>query len=155
MPAMQKLRYIIGLLLLVHAPFFMLAQTCNQPGMLLSVRNSYRSHIEYVVFTFVNPTNTKGDLHKTNNGPFIQTPLNNMIRVSGHHFFKLSFVNSYQVCDTKNYVVVPQKKIMDVKRLQQSDGVISYVIGLAEGAKITAHTAYNYHGFHFVKLRVE
>ena len=145
------------LLLLSAVMFFLFStgQTCNQPGALISVKNSFRSQLEYVVFTFIDPYNHKGNLHKTNNGPFIQMPMNHIIKVNGKQFYKITFPYTSVVCHTKNYTVVPQKLVMDVKPLEQTDGAISYIIGLAEGAKITSHTAYNYHSFHMVKLRIE
>ena len=130
-------------------------QSCNQPGALISVKNSYRSRLEYVVFTFVDPYNHKGNLHKSNNGPFMQVPSNNIIKINGQQFYKITFPYTPVSCDTKNYTVVPQKLVRDVKPLEQTPGTISYIIGIAEGAKITSHTAYNYHGFHMVKLRIE
>jgi hypothetical protein len=132
-----------------------ISQICSQPGALLSVRNSYRSHIEYIVFTFVKPYNYKGDLTTTTTASFSQTPLFNVTKLKGDHFYKITFSNTLALCDTKNYVAVPQKKLMDFAPLQRSQGVISYAIGLAKGAKITSHTVYNYHSFHIVKLRIE
>jgi len=132
-----------------------ISQICSQPGALLSVRNSYRSHIEYIVFTFVKPYNYKGDLTTTTTASFSQTPLFNVTKLKGDHFYKITFSNTLALCDTKNYVAVPQKKLMDFAPLQRSQGVISYAIGLAKGAKITSHTVNNYHSFHIVKLRIE
>jgi len=131
------------------------SQICSQPGALLSVRNSYRSHVEYLIFTFVDPYNYKGDLTTTSTASFSQIPLFNTTKLKGHHFYKINFTNTSALCDTKNYIVVPQNKIMDFESLQRGQGIISYVIGLAKGAKITSHTAYNYHSFHIVKLRIE
>jgi hypothetical protein len=149
-------KFITGILVVVScvAGYMTYAQACNQPGALVSVRNSYRSHLEYIVFTFVDPYNSKGDLH-TATAPFLQLPSGNMIRVKGHHYYKITFSNVFAMCDTKNYYVVPQKNVEDIKPLQHAAGTISYVIGLAAGSKITSHAAYNYHGFHMVKLRVE
>jgi hypothetical protein len=130
------------------------AQTCNQPGALLSVKNSFRNKTEYIVFTFIDPYNSKGDLFKAS-GPFIQLPSLNSIVVQGVNFFKITFNNTFSVCDTKNYYIVPQEKVIDIKPIQHSAGVITYVIGLAKDAIITSHSAYNYHGFHIVKLRIE
>lgn len=130
-------------------------QSCNQPGALVSVKNSYRSKIEYLVFTFVKPHNERGILTKTNRGPFLQMPGNSLIDVKGDKFYRISFPNSYTICDTKMYAVVPQEKIKDVKSVQQNDGVIAYIIGLNADAKVTSHQSYLYHGFHIVKLRIE
>lgn len=131
------------------------AQTCNQPGALVSVKNSYRSHIEYLVFTFVKPHNERGVVAKAGRGPFIQMPGNNPIQVKGDKIMRISFPNSYTICDTKNYSVVPQNKIKDVKSVQQSDGVIAYLVGLDAHAEITHHQSYMVNGFHIVKFRIE
>jgi hypothetical protein len=131
------------------------AQICTQPGSLLSVRNSYRSHLEYIVFTFVDPYQSKGDLHKTNKALFNLQPSINSSDIKGEQFYSITFSNAYSICDTKNYYVVPQQKIKDIKLIQRKEGKITYVIGLAKDAKITSHTAYDYHGFHMVKIRVE
>ena len=130
------------------------SQSCNQPGALLSVKTAHKSDQEFIVFTFIDPHNPKGELHKVANGPFIQTPLNNPIKVAGIHFYKITFPNPYATCDTKNYIT-PHKKVLDVKALERSNGILSYIIGIAENAKIIAHTSYNYHGVHIVKLRVQ
>ena len=131
------------------------AQSCNQPGALLSVRNTVQEPFEYIVFTFVDPYEGKGNLYPGDKGPFIQSHLNNTIRVKGDHFFKITFPNVRVTCDTKQYTQLPQSKVMDVKQLQQSDGIIIYVIGLRAGAQIRSHNAVNYHGFHIVKLQVQ
>ena len=69
------------------------SQICSQPGALLSVRNSYRSHIEYLVFTFVDPYNYKGDLTTTTAASFSQIPLFNTTKLKGQHFYKITFTN--------------------------------------------------------------
>jgi hypothetical protein len=149
------LRYLFCITGLITFATESLAQTCSQPGALVSVRNSYRSHIEYVVFTFVDPYNYKGDLHKTSGRQFVQLPINNPFTMKGDLFYKITFPNSFALCETKNYTVVPQGKLMDFKLLEKSGNTISYVLGLSKSAKITSHTAYNYHGFHMVKIRME
>ena len=126
-----------------------IAQICSQPGSLLSVKNSYRSHLEYIIFTFVNPYQSKGELHKTDKGSISRSD------VKGDQFYSLTFNNAFHICNTKNYYVVPQLKIKDIKLIQRKEGKITYVIGLAKDAKITSHTAYDYHGFHMIKIRVE
>jgi len=131
------------------------SQICTQPGALLSVRNSYRNSVEYIVFTFVDPYNYKGDLTTTSAASFSQIPQFNISKLKGQHFYKITFSNTYTLCDTRNYVVVPQNKINFFETLQRAQGTISYAIGLSKQAKITSHTAYNYHSFHIVKLRIE
>jgi len=130
------------------------AQSCNFPGALLSVKTTHKGNAEFIVFTFMNPHKPKGQLGKTGSGVLIQKPLGTTITVAGKQFYTISFDNPFEYCDTKRYIV-PHKKVLDVKPLQWSDGIISYVIGLSDDAKIAAHTAYNYHGVHIVKLRVE
>lgn len=147
---MKTLSFLLTLFFIDGA----IAQTCNQPGALLTVRTLHSAEAEYVVFTFVDPHSPRGELNKTDNGPFLQTPLNNPIAVKGDKYYKIIFNNSPLHCDTRNYIT-PNNKILDVKRLQNSDGVISYVLGIARDASITAHLAYNYHGFHIVKLKVQ
>lgn len=88
------------------------SQICSQPGALVSVRNSYRSHVEYIVFTFVDPYNYKGDLTTTTTTSFSQIPLFNISKLKGNHFYKITFTNTFALCDTKNYVIVPQKKYL-------------------------------------------
>ncbi len=151
---MKNLQFLFAVIIFLAAKSAT-SQICSQPGTLLSVRNSYRSHIEYIVFTFVDPYNYKGDLTTTTTASFSQTPLFNITKLKGHHFYKITFTNTGPLCDTKNYVLVPQKKIIDFAPLQRAQGIISYAIGLAKGTKITSHTAYNYHSFHIVKLRIE
>lgn len=150
-----SIKFIISTFVLQFVLTTVGGQTCNQPGSLLSVRNSYRSHLEYIIFTFVDPYSLKGDLHKTDKAAFNQQPLINSTDVKGDQFYTISFSNAFVLCDTKKYYVVPQAKIKDIKLLQKTDGKIMYIIGLAKNVKITSHTAYNYHGFHMVKIRVE
>jgi len=144
----------IVLLLMISVCSIAAAQTCNQPGALLTVRTAISGDAEYVVFTFVNPHKPKGELNLTK-GPFTQTPLNNPIPVKGEQLYRISFGNSPVHCDTKLYLEPRHKKITDVKRLQNAEGIISYVIGLEKDAAIAAHLVYNYHGFHIVKLKVQ
>lgn len=129
-------------------------QTCNQPGALLTVRTAHAGEAEYIVFTFVDPHKPKGELTQNVKGPFIQTRLNNPVDVKGEHFHQIVFTNTPLHCDTRDYIF-RNKKIADVKRLSNTNGTITYVIGLVKDAKITAHLAYNYHGFHIVKLKVK
>lgn len=148
-------KFIIFTLVLQLVLTTAIAQTCSQPGSLMSVRNSYRSHLEYIIFTFVDPYTSKGELHKTDKGSFSQQPSVNSTDVKGEQFYTITFNNAFSLCDTKKYYVVPQTKLKDVKLLQKTEGKIMYVIGLAKNVKITSHTAYNYHGFHMVKIRIE
>ena len=74
-----------------------IAQICSQPGSLLSVKKSYRSHLEYIVFTFVDPYQSKGDLHKTDKGSISRSD------VKGDHFYSITFNHAFHICDTKNY----------------------------------------------------
>ncbi len=131
------------------------AQTCIQPGSLVSVRNSYRSHLEYIIFTFIDPYKSKGELHKTTKGSFNLQPSISGTNIQGDQFYSITFNNAFSICDTKNYCVVPQEKIKDIRLIQRTEGKIAYVFGLAKNATITSHMAYTYHGFHMVKIRVE
>ena len=150
-----SLRFIVLMLVLPVVHLTAGAQICSQPGSLLSVRNSYRSHLEYIIFTFVDPYQSKGDLHKTDKGLINLQPSINRSDIKGEQFYSITFNNAYSICDTKNYYVVPQLKIKDINLIQRKEGKITYLIGLAKDAKITSHTAYDYHGFHMVKIRVE
>lgn len=148
------MKKIATILLLNTCFYYGISQSCTFPGSLISVKTEHNSEADFVIFTFMDPHKHKGELNKTSNGPFIQTPLNNTIKVAGKQFYIISFPNSFAYCDTKNYIT-PHKKVMDVKPLQRSDGIISYVIGLAEDVKIKAHTSYSHHSVHIVKLRVQ
>jgi hypothetical protein len=148
------MKKIAAVLLFNICFYYRYSQSCTFPGSLISVKTVHNGEADFVVFTFIDPHKPKGELSKTGNGPFIQTPLNNPIKVAGKQFYIISFPNPFAYCDTKNYIT-PHKKILDVKPLQRSDGIISYVIGLAENVKIAAHTSYSHHSVHIVKLRVQ
>ncbi len=150
----MKYLFCIGLCLgWCAAPGF--AQTCNQPGALLSVRNTVQEPFEYIVFTFFAPYEGKGSLYRSDSGPFTQQPLSNPIRVRGDQFYQIKFENVRVICDTRQYTQLPRKKVQDIKPLQRSDGTLIYVIGLQDSARIAAHSSLNYQGFHIVKIRVQ
>lgn len=145
----QQLKQFVLLLVLQFVLATVNAQLCSQPGALVSIKNSYRSHMEYIVFTFADPYKAKGDLHKVNKTAIA------LSAIKGEQFYSITFNNASTACETRNYCVVPQRKVKDVKLLQKADGTISYVIGLDQNAKITSHIAYDIHNFHIVKIRVE
>lgn len=149
------IKFIFAIVVLQCMHTTAIAQTCTQPGSLLSVKNSYRSHLEYIVFTFIDPYASKGELHKADKSLFSQQPSMNSTNEMGEQFYTITFTNAFSICDTKNQYVVPQAKIINIKLLQKTEGKITYIFSLAKNAKITSHTAYNYHGVHIVKIRVE
>lgn len=152
---MKKIIYTLFLMVAFNSTQYCFAQTCNQPGALLSVRSFVNDKAEYIIFTFVNPFNQKGNLVKSASGSFVTMPLNSSITLNGDRFYKISFSNYYVTCDTRNYFVDSLKKIIDIKPIQLTGGAIAYAIGLAENAKITAHSSFNYQNFYQVKLRVQ
>lgn len=131
------------------------AQSCTQPGSLLSIRNSYRSRLEYLIFTFIDPYPSKGELHKTDKAVYSQPFIINSNQASGEQFYTITFNNAFTTCDVKNYCVLPQAKIKSFKLLYKTEVKITYTFSLAKNVRITSHTAYDYHGFHIVKIRVE
>lgn len=92
-----SLKCILSTLVLQLVLATAIAQICSQPGSLLSVKNSYRSHLEYIVFTFVDPYQSKGDLHKTDKSSISRSD------VKGDHFYSITFNHAFHICDTKNY----------------------------------------------------
>lgn len=131
------------------------AQNCTQPGTLLSIRNSYRSRLEYLIFTFVDPYPLKGELHKADKVVYNQTPSIDRNEETGEQFYTITFNNASTMCVVKNYCVLPQAKIKSIKLLNKTEVKITYSFSLAKNVKIISHTAYDYHGFHIVKIRVE
>ncbi len=148
-------RFIFSSILIQCITTTAVAQSCAQPGSLLSIRNSYRSHLEYLIFTFVDPYPSKGELHKTDKAVYSQPFITNSNGATGEQFYTITFNNAFTMCDVKNYCVLPQAKIKSIKLLYKTEVKITYSFSLAKNVRITSHTAYDYHGFHIVKIRVE
>lgn len=125
------------------------AQTCIQPGSLVSIFNTKKGNYEYLVFKFVAPYNSKGVLTQ---GPSNLFSSDNR---AGKTYHRISFSDISSFCHDKWILNLPQKKILDFKTPEMGNGNAVYLFELAPGAKITAHTAYKRQIYHFVKIRIE
>ncbi|HCY89785.1 MAG TPA: hypothetical protein DHV17_05945 [Chitinophagaceae bacterium] len=125
------------------------AQTCIQPGSLVSIFNTKKGNYEYLVFKFVAPYNSKGVLTQ---GPSNLFSSDNR---AGKTYHRISFSDISSFCHDKWILNLPQEKILDFKTPEMGNGNAVYLFELAPGAKITAHTAYKRQIYHFVKIRIE
>lgn len=125
------------------------SQSCIQPGALVSIFNTKQGKYEYIIFKFVSPYNSKGIITGGTNNLFDSD------NKTGRTYHRIAFSDIAFFCHDKWILKLPQEKILDFKTPEMGNGQAVYMIELAPGAKITAHTSYKRQIYHFVKIRVE
>jgi hypothetical protein len=142
-------KIISSVLLLFLLPSFSYSQSCLQPGSLVSIINQHTGNYEYIVFKFMKPHLGKGVLTAGESNLFAPEA------GKKYSYHKITFNNVVDFCQDKMNVKVPGKKLIDFKIQQQERHILTYVLQLAEGAKIAAHYASLQQNFYFVKIRIE
>jgi hypothetical protein len=145
----MKIRVIFFSIFFLFSTVIVKSQPCLQPGSLVSVFNLTKGKYEYLVFKFVNPYNSKGQIAQGNSNLF--GPLSK----KGNTYHKITFTNISNFCTDKWILNLPQKKILDLKTPEMANGTVVYQFELAEGAKIVSHISYRHQIYYFVKIRIE
>jgi hypothetical protein len=144
---MYKIAFSVLLLVLINS--FSYSQSCLQPGSLVSIINQHIGNYDYIVFKFMKPHVGNGILTAGEPNLFASE------RGKKYSYYKITFNNVTDFCQDKMNVKVPSSKLIGFKIQQQEMHILTYVLQLAEGAKITAHYASLQQNFYFVKIRIE
>jgi|GEM_PF-4083176 len=125
---MTFLKYLIPLLICLLAPSPVQATSCNGPNSLVRVSNSSIGGFEYVTFKFKTPDAPQ--FFTTNvMPPFVEDPSDLPIHVNGGHWTKIQFRGVDVFCSIPQYFSLPRPAVKDIKKTEQFEGQISFVIG--------------------------
>jgi hypothetical protein len=128
---MRKLAMTIigfGVLLLLSTAAY--SQACTDPSSILSVTNSSAGSLEYVTFRLKKPLNSGyGYSVATVSGPFVEEPNDNPVTISGPKHKRIRFKGITWTCEIAENFSLPKTAIKAIKRLEQHEGIVVYVVG--------------------------
>jgi len=119
---------VLGVLLMLSS--LAAAQPCTDPGSILSVKNSVVGNYEYVTFRLKRPLNSGyGHSVSTVTGPFTEEPSGNPVTITGPRYKRIRFKGISWMCEIGESLALPKTAIKGVKRLEQHEGIVVYVVG--------------------------
>jgi hypothetical protein len=105
------------------------ADPCTLPGSIMSVKNtSPAGSYEYVEFDIKSPPTHTYTVTSVK-PPFFADPSGDPISVAGKKFKQIVFTSVEWMCSINNVFTLPKLQIKGIKQADQSEGVISYIIG--------------------------
>lgn len=118
----------LGIVLLLSS--VVSAQPCTDPGSILSVKNSSAGSYEYVTFRLQRPLNAGyGYSVSTVTGPFTEEPSGNSVAIAGPKYKRIRFKGITWMCTIAESLALPKTAIKGIKRLEQHEGDVVYVVG--------------------------
>jgi hypothetical protein len=149
---MTFLKYLIPLLICLVAPSPAQAASCNGPNSLVRVSNSSIGGFEYVNFKFKTPDALQ--FFTTNvMPPFVEDPSDLPIHVNGGHWTKIQFRGVDVFCSIPQYFSLPRPAIKDIKKTEQFEGQISFVIGRSATSHYIFTKAKAKSGFTLIRVK--
>lgn len=126
----KTLTAVTGLGFLLLLATVAAAQPCTDPGAILSVKNSSAGNYEYVTFSLKRPLNSGyGYSVSTVTGPFTEEPSGNPATIAGPKYKRIRFRGITWMCEITESLALPKTAIKGVKRLEQHEGIVVYVVG--------------------------
>jgi len=120
--------FSVGVLLLLAS--LAAAQPCADPGSILSVKNSSAGSYEYVTFKLKRPLNSGyGYSVLTVTGPFTEEPSGNPATITGPKYKRIRFKGITWMCEIAENFSLPKTAIKAIKKLEQHEGIVVYVVG--------------------------
>jgi hypothetical protein len=111
------------------------SQPCTDPGSIVSVTNTSSGIFEYVTFKIKRPVNSDyGYSVATVFAPFKEQPSDNPVTITGPHYKRIRFRGITWMCEIGENFVLPKSTIKDIKRLEQHEGIVVYVVGYKKTA---------------------
>jgi hypothetical protein len=106
------------------------AQPCTDPGSILSVKNTSAGSYEYVTFRLKRPLNSGyGYSVSTVTGSFTEEPSGNSVAITGPKYKRIRFKGITWTCEIAESFSLPKTAIKAIKKLEQHEGIVVYVVG--------------------------
>lgn len=155
---MQKLTKIILICIFLVSVFmqsklFAQGAQCTDANALASYKNTKIGLYEYAVFIFNCPTEFTYSVSSVS-PPFTFDPSGELLIINGNKYKKITFSNVYWQCLSANNVqIIPGRKIMGLKMIQQFEGKISLVIGFRKNVKLKSTYFYYSGNYKYVVMK--
>ena len=154
---MRKLTIVASsLALLLMMSGVALSAPCTSPGSIVSVILSSSGQFEYVTFKMKKPLNSNYGSSVTTAFPvFKEEPSDNPVTVVGPKYKKITFTGISWTCSIAENLSVPKMTVKDIKRLEQDEGIVVYVVGYKQTATkyYVSTTVSNTGSNRFVKMK--
>jgi len=105
-----------------------LAEPCTEKGSLRRVTNTRAGKFDYVTFEIQRPATPRYEV-TDENGPFTAGDTDEPVAVTGDKFKQISFRSIPWGCVIAENFTLPAGAIVDLKKTDQFEGYITYVIG--------------------------
>jgi hypothetical protein len=119
------------------------AAACGPANSIISVRNSSKGAFEYVVFKFHKPPTAPAYTVKAVTPPFTEDPSGNPVTVAGSKFTEVAFQNVFWTCSIAENLRLPKAAIKGVKKTEQFEGYVTYVIGRRASSHYISNYSFN------------
>ena len=126
------------------------AAPCTEANSIAKIRNTAHGGYEYVVFDFIKPPALPAFVVETGKPPFTMDPSGEPVAVKGAKFRVIKFRNIGWMCDIREAFTLPRRAVKDIKKLEQFEGYITYVVGYGAAARFRG--AYSYDAGPYTKI---
>lgn len=134
---------VISLALLLLLSSVAYSQICTGPGSIINAKNTTIGNYEFAVFTVKKPLGSGYSYAvTTETGPFTEDPSGNPVTVTGPKYKKIVFQGISWMCVITENFSVPKIAIKDIKKIEQHEGVVSYVVGHRNASPFIANYTY-------------
>jgi len=134
--------FTLGVLLLLSSLAY--AQPCTDPGSILSVKNSSAGSYEYVTFRLKRPLNSGyGYSVSTVTGSFTEQPSGNPVTITGPKYKRIRFKSITWMCTIAETFSLPKTAIKAIKKLEQHEGIVVYVVGYRNASTYISTSSIN------------
>lgn len=131
---------VVALVLLSSIAY---SQPCTAAGSILSVKNTTIGNFDFAVFTLKKPLNTGYSYTvTTETGPFTEDPSGNPVPVTGPKFKQIKFQGIEWMCVIGETLTTPTTAIKDIKKIEQHEGYVTYIVGHRNASPFIAHYTY-------------
>jgi hypothetical protein len=126
---------------------------CLEANTLASYKNTKVGPYEYAVFIFNLPTEFTYNVSSVS-PPFDFDPSGDPVTIPGSKFRKITFSNvGWQCLSANNVSIIPGRKIMGLKMIEQFEGKISLVVGFRKNVKLKSTYTYDSGNYKYVVMK--
>lgn len=130
------------------------SQACTDPGSIVSVKNTTSGNFEYVTFMIKKPLNSGyGYAVTTATGPFTEQPSGNPVTITGPKYKKIRFKGITWMCTIAETFSLPKIAIKAIKKIEQHEGIVVYVVGYRNVSTYLSTTSSNVGSFRKVVMK--
>lgn len=135
--------------------FTLFAQPCREPGSLIAVRTNRLKGHDYVIFQFKKETASSSWMPEFSwvKPPFRSSPDDAPLSVKGCRFLRIHFRGVIWTCTINQSGMRKRWLIQDIKKSEQFEGDIEYIIGLKCASKKYKTYDYSNQSFYYRIIR--